>query len=233
MWRRVAAVAGDELRMLCPDTRGIGRSGWPRDGDFNKDRIADDALALLDALGLEQVTVAGHDWGGYVATLLALRAPERVSRVVILSVPHPWQPASRVLLNGWRFAYIPPLAAPVLGPRLAGKLAMVALRGGWGDRGTWDEGMAREFAAMTARSGAASSLLYRHFLLRELTRGFRGRRLAMPATLLMGDRDPLGTAWTDGFERRVDAEAHVEILEGAGHFLPEERPERVADALRG
>jgi len=232
MWRRVAAITGDELRLVCPDSRGIGRSAWPRDGDFDKARIADDAVALLDALGIERVVLAGHDWGAYAALLLALRAPERVSRALILSIAHPWQPLTRMLRNGWRFAYMPPLAAPVIGPRIAGRMAMIALRGGWGDRATWDGEMAREYAEMTARNASASTLLYRHFLLKETTRSFRGERLAMPARLLIGERDAVGTAWAEGFERHVDAEASAEVIEGAGHFLPEERPELVAAALR-
>ena len=52
--------------------------------------FVDDLIALLDALGIEQVDLAGHDWGGFTSLLLAARHPERVRKVVALSTPHPW-----------------------------------------------------------------------------------------------------------------------------------------------
>src|SRR5262245_64493924 len=55
VWRDVMRALETELRIVAPDMRGFGWSGWPADGDFRKQRVADDALALLDALGLEQV----------------------------------------------------------------------------------------------------------------------------------------------------------------------------------
>jgi pimeloyl-ACP methyl ester carboxylesterase len=232
-WRRVVDELGMDHRILRPDNRGFGRSGWPDDGDFTKDRLADDALALLDALGIERVLLAGHDWGGWAAILLALRAPERVERLLAMSIPHPWQPPRQMARHGWRLAYQLPLSTPVLGPRLLPKQAALMLKAGWGDKSTWDEEMAREYVRMTERCAEASHRLYRNFLVREIGRGVRGRRLQMPSTLLFGRRDGLGPAWTEGFERHVDAEARVEILDGAGHFLPEERPELVAAAMRG
>ena len=62
-WRLVIEELAGEFRLLCPDLRGHGWSGRPDDDDFRKQRIADDAIALLDVLGLEQVRLAGHDWG--------------------------------------------------------------------------------------------------------------------------------------------------------------------------
>jgi pimeloyl-ACP methyl ester carboxylesterase len=54
MWRRVLPLLDDSYRLVCPDLRGLGWSGWPDDGDFAKQRLADDALALLDALPPKQ-----------------------------------------------------------------------------------------------------------------------------------------------------------------------------------
>ena len=72
-WRHVIAALGGEFRVLCPDMRGFGWSGWPADGDFVKERVADDAIALLDTLGIERVRLVGHDWGAYAAILAALQ----------------------------------------------------------------------------------------------------------------------------------------------------------------
>ncbi len=222
--------------MICPDLRGHGWSGWPDDGDFHKARLADDALALLDVLGIERADVIGHDWGAWTGLLLAFRAPERVRSLLALGVLHPWQPRTLALRNAWRFAYQVPLATPWLGERLVRSEGFIrcVIRTGWARpraRGRGRRGVLRgdDARAMGTR---ASHLMYRTFLFGELAAsaggGFAGARLPMPARLLIGERDPLGAALAAGFERHGEDAAH-EVVPGAGHFLPEERPALVAE----
>jgi pimeloyl-ACP methyl ester carboxylesterase len=176
--------------------------------------------------------VTGHDWGGWVGFRLALRAPERVSGLLALSIAHPWQPRTRTLRNLWRLAYQPPLAAPVLGPALVRdrRVILRVFRAMWGDRSTLDEHELEPYLAALEQpeQARASSLLYRSFLIREAPRQATRPpgRLTVPTRLMMGGRDPLGTAWLGGLD------GATEIVEGAGHLLPEERPELVAERLR-
>src|SRR4051794_16492594 len=72
VWRGLHGPLGERHRLICPDRRGHGGSGWPADGDFRKQRLAEDALALLDELGIERADVIGHDWGGWTALLLGI-----------------------------------------------------------------------------------------------------------------------------------------------------------------
>jgi pimeloyl-ACP methyl ester carboxylesterase len=239
IWRRVIPLLEGEYRLLCPDLRGFGWSGWPADGDFRKDRLAEDALALLDRLEIERVHLAGHDWGAWVGLLLAVRSPERLRSLLALGIVHPWQPRRRMALNAWRFTYQLPLAAPLVGERLLRREAFTrrVLRGAWGDRDTWDEAAANCYAAVQREPdrARAASLMYRTFVTREagpsVAGAFRGRALGVPARLIVGGRDPLGAALTEGFERHGD-DARAEVLEGCGHFVPEERPALVADRAR-
>jgi pimeloyl-ACP methyl ester carboxylesterase len=57
---------------------------------------------------------------------------------------------------------------------------------------------------------------------------FAGKRLEMPARLLIGEHDPLGAKLAAGFERH-GIDASWDVVPGAGHFLPEERPALVAE----
>jgi pimeloyl-ACP methyl ester carboxylesterase len=71
----------------------------------------------------------------------------------------------------------------------------------------------------------ATSRLYRSFA-GEALHDFRGRRFEMPARLMIGYREPLGRYVAANFK------GEVEIVDGAGHFLPEEAPALVAERIR-
>jgi len=233
-WRRVMDELAGEFRVHAMDTRGLGWSGPAQ--DYRKARIAEDAVALLDALGVQRAVLAGHDWGGWAGFLAALDAPRRWTGYVACGVPHPWQPVTRTLKSLPRMAYQPPIAAPVLGQRLIPRVAGLMIRGAWGDMTTYDAAATDVFAAAyrePARAEAASRY-YRDFLTREAaTAGHeaKGKRLEIPVRLLYGTRDPLGTTPAEGLERHGD-DARTQLLDGCGHFVPEERPAEVAAAVR-
>ena len=89
-WRAVVPALAREFRVVAPDQRGFGASDKPEGVEnYRTDRILEDLIALADALGLERFTLVGHDWGGAVAWLAALRYPDRLSRLVIVNAPHP------------------------------------------------------------------------------------------------------------------------------------------------
>jgi pimeloyl-ACP methyl ester carboxylesterase len=88
-WRRVIPRLAADHRLLCADLRGFGWSDAPR-SSYATQELADDVIALLDALELDRVRLVGHDWGAFVAFLAALRAPERFSELLALSMIQPW-----------------------------------------------------------------------------------------------------------------------------------------------
>jgi pimeloyl-ACP methyl ester carboxylesterase len=234
-WRKVIALLADDFRILAMDTRGLGWSGPAR--DYRKARIAEDAVALLDVLGIERAGLAGHDWGGWAGFLAVLRSPERWTGYVAAGIAHPWQPPQRMLRSLPRLAYQPPIATPFLGPRLIPRLVPVFHRAAWGDRSTYEPDAVEAFTASyrePARAEAGSRY-YRDFLTRELagpaTGAFKGQRLQLPVRLLFGTRDPLGTAMAEGLERHGD-DARTELLRDCGHFVPEERAVDVAATIR-
>ena len=230
-WRAVIGELAGEFRLLCPDLRGLGWSGLPDDGDFRKQRLADDQIALLDVLGIDRVKLVGHDWGGYAALLAALTAPARFSSLAALSIAHPWAPPQVSLRHGWMLWYQLPLAAPFAGERVIrdGRYVRGILHNGRRDGRRWTREEEDAYLDVLREPAVAyaSSKLYRDFLIRELprTRSFAGRWFEMPARLVIGSREPF-RPFATGFH------GEIEVIDDAGHFLPEEAPAAVADQIR-
>jgi pimeloyl-ACP methyl ester carboxylesterase len=237
-WRHLIPALAADHRVLAPDLRGWGWSDAPP-GDYAKATFAADIVALLDAEGLDRVSVVGHDWGGYTAFLLALEHPERVERMVALDIPPPWPrpPRPRHLALPLVGSYAVALATPVVGPRLmttGGSLIRRLIKAGSGAGMRWSDAELDAYAEVLREPAraAASSACYRTFLTRELP-GLAGRRhrpdeLTVPSLLVMGASSALQRVLDPQPSRNL----RVERIDGAGHFLPEEAPERVLELVR-
>lgn len=84
-WRDVAAGLG--LRVIAPDLRGHADSQWSPSDSYRSDDAAGDIAALIAQLGLGQVDIIGHSWGGLIAISLAARASSPVQRLVVVDIP--------------------------------------------------------------------------------------------------------------------------------------------------
>jgi haloalkane dehalogenase len=103
LWRKVIPVLAQARRVLAPDLIGHGRSGKPDIGY----RLADHIRyfdGLLDGLGLDQVVLVLHDWGGSVGLDWARRHPDRVAGLVLtetrLRVYPSWDDVARAPVSG-------------------------------------------------------------------------------------------------------------------------------------
>lgn len=82
-WRHNQPTLAQSFRAIAYDGRGIGRTSRGDLPQYGIDRLADDAAALLDALGLDSAHVYGVSMGGMVAQEVALRHPGRIQRLVL------------------------------------------------------------------------------------------------------------------------------------------------------
>ena len=228
LWRDVIPAVAPHARVIAPDFRGFGWSEVTADG-YEKEQLARDTLAVIDALGVGEFTVAGHDWGGYVGFLLALQHPERVKALLALNVLPPWPARDRkVTLDAWRFMYMPVLSTPGLGG-LIGQTV--------GPRGVPTEARDAFAARLGGERARATERLYRTFFLHELPRIVRGGwsadDLRVPTRLVFGQRDVVIT--TRAVEDAVSQSdmIELELVADATHFVVDEKPELVADRLLG
>ena len=94
LWRhQVPVLTASGYRVITPDMRGFGRSERPAEvAAYGLRNMVGDVSALLDQLGVQTAHVVGHDWGAAVAWLTAMRCPDRVRTLTVISVPHPLAP---------------------------------------------------------------------------------------------------------------------------------------------
>ena len=105
-WRhQLPALAAAGYRAIAPDLRGYGRTTVPPAvGDYRMTDLVADVHGLLDALQLDKATFVGHDWGALLLWHMAMLAPDRIERQVILNIPHfPRSPVDPITIFRERF----------------------------------------------------------------------------------------------------------------------------------
>ncbi|HEY9081074.1 alpha/beta hydrolase [Magnetovibrio sp.] len=107
-WRhQVPALVAAGYHVIVPNQRGYGNSSRPREvTDYDIEHLSGDLVALLDHYGYKDATFVGHDWGAAVVWGLTLLHPERVNKLINLSVPYqerwdkPWIEMMEVMFGG-------------------------------------------------------------------------------------------------------------------------------------
>lgn len=228
--RRLAASGH---RVLAPDQRGYSAGARPAGREqYGLRHLARDAVALLDAAGVDRAVVVGHDWGGAVAWALASRYAERVGALVALSTPHPAAlrkvafASSQALRSSYMALFQLPFLPEALLTGAGGRALELGLR-----RSGLPAGVARHYAARLREPGAATAALDWY---RAAARGERWGpgRVAVPTTYMVGRSDPF---FSSAAVRRTAGlvAGHYRVVElDAGHWLPEQQPGAVADAVQ-
>jgi pimeloyl-ACP methyl ester carboxylesterase len=221
------------LRTLAPDQRGYSPGARPPGRTaYRVSETVADVLALLDAAGLENAHVVGHDWGAAVGWALAAWHPDRVRSVTAISVPHPGAMARALVTSdqGLRSYYMALFQLPVLPERLilaneGAPLRRMLSRGGLPDAAV-DRYVRRmrEPGALTAALGWYRAMPW--------SARQRVGKIRVPTLHLWSTGDAfLGRAATEDTARFVDAPYRLEVLQGVGHWIPELAADAVADLV--
>ena len=232
VWRhQVSALVAAGFRPIAPDLRGFGASDRPEGVDaYRVTRSVADVVAILDELGLERAHVVGHDWGAGLAWVLAALVPDRVDRLVVLSVGHPntgLDPTVEQREKSWYMLLFEREGdAEELLSRDDWRLAREWMRGG---------GDADRYLADLARPGALTAALnwYRaNPLVRFQLAGRPLPPVAAPTLGIWstGDRYLLEDGMVRSAEH-VTGPWRYERIEGASHWLQLDAPERVNELL--
>ena len=83
-WRLTIPALAENFRVIAPDIVGFGYTERPADVQYNMQTWLNHILGLMDALGIEKAHVVGNSFGGGLALAMAIRAPQRVERLVLM-----------------------------------------------------------------------------------------------------------------------------------------------------
>jgi epoxide hydrolase 4 len=229
------ALAAQGFRAIAPDLLGYGLSDKPQGLEHYRSSAAlADLAALARWTGDEPVAVVGHDWGGTLAYSFASQHPQLVSKLVVLNAAHPDSYAraltrSLQLLRSWYilFFQLRGIAEWVVTRRLVFRWMMkklVAHKAQLTD--TRIDACRRELL----RPGAAQAALsYYRAAVRWPIRC--PSTIVAPTLVLWGDKDPaLDQRLLDDLPTRITS-VTVHHIEGAGHFVQWDEPERVVSEL--
>jgi 3-oxoadipate enol-lactonase len=216
IWQPQVAALAEHYRVVRYDHRGHGGSPTPP-GPYRLDDLGGDVLALLEALGVDQVALGGLSLGGAVAVWVAAHAPQRITRLLLVATsarfgtPEVWAERQATV----RAEGVAAIADGALGrwfpPGYADTHAGVV---GWARRqllGTPAEGYAACCAALA--EGDLSPLL---------------GKVTAPTLIIAGAEDPASPpAHAEQLAAGIAGPARVEVVPGAAHLVNVAQPEVV------
>jgi len=232
LWRyQMGPLAAAGFQVIAPDLRGFGESWKPQEVEsYAPLKLLSDMVGIMHHFRIRRAHVVGHDFGAFLAWMLAAFMPRRVDRLVTMSVGHPAVWAYPSLEQRRRFwyslLYIHPDAERILRQR-NWELLRELLKG---QRDT------DRFLRDLRRPGALTASLNWFRANCQPTYDLNGEHavpaVSAPTMALLGSEDPALTekAIIDS-ERYVTGEWKYVRVENAGHFIPVDAPEAVTELL--
>lgn len=223
---------------VAPYLRGYGPTDRPVDGRYGLAALADDVVGLIAALGHDRALVVGHDWGAAAAYAAAVRDPDRVARLVALSVPPPRvftrnlarHPTQLARSSYMAFFQLPWVAERTI--RAHGMAFIDRTWTRWASSFTPPPGRLDEVKRTLSAPGSLTAALgYYRALLRPTRADLALLHARIPVSTLVvsGAQDGcIAPCAYDGLDDGFVAPRRFVLLPGVGHFLPLEATDEVA-----
>ncbi|MGH2747452.1 MAG: alpha/beta fold hydrolase [Actinomycetota bacterium] len=232
--RVVEALVEAGYRAFRYDQRGYSPGARPTGArHYAIRRVLGDLVALAERFVLVPFHLVGHDWGGVVGWHAAGRHPQMLRTYTSLSMPHPsaYLRALRTRSQFRSALYAAFFQLPYFPERKLGQSDFERLRRGLMSTGLPEEFAARYTARMTEPGALTAALNWYRAAGRGLHRlGAPPSRV--PTLYVWGSADPaLARAAADATESYVAAPYRFEVLEGAGHWLPETNADDIARSI--
>lgn len=240
-WKaQIPYLVAQGYRVWAPDQRGYNLSEKPSGIEaYRLDTLAHDIIGLIDQSGRDKVYLVGHDWGAAVAWSVALIAPEKLHRLVILNVPHPSVMLDTIrtnveqMLRSWYIGFFQlPLLPEALLTFGDGSFAAQALQSTSRPGTFTDDDIARYTRAWQQPGAMTAMLNWYRAMVRTRIELPTDIRVHVPTLVIWGVKD---TALSkDMAQPSIDLvdDGRLVFIDEASHWVQHEEPERV-NALIG
>ena len=238
-WDPVMTRLADRFTLYAPDLRGFGDSDKP-DGLFGPDQQASDMLALMDALGLKQAGIVGHDVGGALMQPLARQAPDRIAGLFFFDFVYPGIGARMAepdrLNNIWDQSFHQMEMAPALvgATRESCRTYISHFLKQWSHRKDAFDDVTEAFADNFMKPGnLAGGFAHYRAANAGRVRMMKGEAptlppISVPTCVRWAEHDPLFPyAWTDRLNETF-SNLDLAVFSDVGHFPHREDPDRAA-----
>lgn len=236
-WRHQIPVLTQHFHVVAPDLRGYNLTEKPAGvGSYRLETLVNDVVDLIHVLGYERAILIGHDWGGMVAWMTAIRRPDVVQRLIVLNIPHPEAMrrglrTPRQLLRSWyifffQLPWLPEAALSAFGYQaIEQSLRGMAIR-----KDSFSEADIAAYKEAAARPGALTAMInwYRASG-RDLSllRPGQPPQVQAPTLMIWGEDDAaLGKELTYGAEAWVP-DLRVHYIPNCSHWVQQEQPQLV------
>lgn len=249
-WHKIAEPLARRFHIVVADLRGYGDSVGPSDGgkdhiNYSFRAMAQDQVDVMAALGYDRFFLAGHDRGARTAHRLMLDHPKRVPRVALLDIlptRYVWRNMSREwALNSWHWLFMaqPDEMVEQMMAAIPAREFVMRHLGRSGKPAFFDDRALAEYVRCFTRKTihgscedyrAAAGIDLEH----DEADHKAGRKIAAPALVMWGRRSNTGRFYGGDLLSIWRAEAS-DVTGGAidtGHYLAEEAPPAVIDALK-
>ena len=236
--RQIEPLAAAGFRVIVPDQRGYNLSSKPSEvASYALTELVSDVIAIADQLGQQKIFLAGHDWGAAVAWSTALLYPRRISKLVVINVPHPsvmrkfLSTRIRQLLRSWymfifQLPWLPETLLSALNYRMLARSLLRTSRAG-----TFSPQDLAQYRAAWSQPGALAAMInWYRALFRSRTK-FPDRTVHVPTRILWGERDAFLVSEMAQESLRYCTGAELFTFADATHWLQHEYPVRVSELL--
>ncbi|MGA7418894.1 MAG: alpha/beta hydrolase [Acidimicrobiales bacterium] len=237
-WQDQLSALGEAgYRVVAPDQRGYSAGARPSGvADYAVAHLVADTLAIADRMGMDTFHLVGHDWGGYLAWVVAARHPERIRTLTSVSTPHPTAMGAAIANadsdQAQRSSYIGLFRQDgtaeeiLLGEDGSGE----GLRQMYLGAGLSADKAEVYVEAMTVPGVLTAGLNWYRAMDVETARGLG--RVSMPTMYVWSTEDiALGRRAAEDTASWVSGPYRFEVLEGVSHWIPDEAAETLNGLL--
>lgn len=230
--RLTPLLTAEGFQVIVVEPLGIGRSGRPREADYSLTAQAIRVAAVLDTLDLRHVIVVAHSLGASIAYRLAVERPDLVAGILSIEGGPAEAAATRGFRRAMRFA---PLFRVIGGEALVRSKLSRDLRASSGDESWVTDAVVEGYAADALRDFNASLDAFVGMAESQEPWALAPvlRDIHCPVRLVLGTARHRGAVPPEQITLLADSlpAFAIDSVSGAGHFVFEEQPSAVAEAL--